>query len=97
METLEKTNEKALTGKREILLAIAAATAANCIPCFEHLYEMAVTTGITTDEIRMASEIAGRVKRGAHAAITGAIDELTGSQQDGGPAAVRAASGCGCR
>jgi alkylhydroperoxidase/carboxymuconolactone decarboxylase family protein YurZ len=97
METRKKTNEKALTGKNEILLAIAAATAANCIPCFEHLYEMAVSTGITADEIRRTSEIAGLVKRGAHAAISGTIDELTGLPQDCGPSAVRASSGCGCR
>ena len=70
---------------------------ANCIPCFEHLYEKAVTSGITMDEIRRASEIAGLVKSGAHAAISGSIDELIGPMEDRGPAAVKTASGCRCR
>ena len=56
--------------KAEVLIAIGAATAANCIPCFEHLYEKAVTSGITASEIKRASEIAGMVKKGAHMAIS---------------------------
>jgi alkylhydroperoxidase/carboxymuconolactone decarboxylase family protein YurZ len=97
MEVKETTRETALQGKTEVLIAIAAATAANCIPCFEHLYEKAVTSGITMDEIRRASEIAGLVKSGAHAAISGSIDELIGPMEDRGPAAVKTASGCRCR
>ena len=97
MEVKETTRETALQGKTEVLIAIAAATAANCIPCFEHLYEKAVTSGITMDEIRRVSEIAGLVKSGAHAAISGSIDELIGPMEDRGPAAVKTASGCRCR
>jgi alkylhydroperoxidase/carboxymuconolactone decarboxylase family protein YurZ len=97
METIATKNEKTLTGKMEVLLAIAAATAVNCIPCFEHLYEKAVTSGITTDEIRRASDIAGLVKSGAHAAISGSIDELIGPPKDHCSAAVQNASGCSCR
>ena len=40
METAKvKTEELVLGDKIENLIAIGAATAANCIPCFEHLYE----------------------------------------------------------
>ena len=97
MEAKETIKETALGEKAEVLMAIAAATAANCIPCFEHLYEKAVTSGVTAAEIRRASEIAGRVKSGAHAAISGTVDELTGSKESPGPTVVPAPSGCSCR
>jgi alkylhydroperoxidase/carboxymuconolactone decarboxylase family protein YurZ len=58
------------------LIAIGAATAANCIPCFEHLYEKAICSGVTSDEIKRASDIAGLVKKGAHIALTNSINEL---------------------
>jgi alkylhydroperoxidase/carboxymuconolactone decarboxylase family protein YurZ len=85
--------EKCVTEKNDILIAIGAATAANCIPCFEHLYEIAVASGITGAEIRKAADIAGRVKSGAHKAISGSIDELTestgaGDRAFGNPAGV---------
>ena len=60
----------------DILIAIGAATAANCIPCFEHLYEKAVTSGVSAHDIRRATEIAGRVKNGAHIALRHTVDEL---------------------
>jgi hypothetical protein len=82
--------------KDDILIAIGAATAANCIPCFEHLYEKAFTAGISDAEIRRAAEIAGRVKNGAHKAISGVIDELTGSTGIGGRAFGKTASGSCC-
>ena len=97
MESVETTKEKALTGKTDVLLAIAAATAANCIPCFEHLYEKAVTAGIGAEEIRRATEIAGLVKSGAHTAISGSIDDLIGPDNGCGQAPVATASGCRCR
>jgi len=67
-----------LEEKTESLIAIGAATAANCIPCFEHLYEKAITSGITLEEINRATDIAGKVKKGAHIALTKSIKELIG-------------------
>lgn len=81
METREAILEAVLEEKAETLIAIGAATAANCIPCFEHLYEKAVTSGITATEIKRASEIAALVKGGAHTAISSTIDELMGSKE----------------
>jgi alkylhydroperoxidase/carboxymuconolactone decarboxylase family protein YurZ len=81
METNATIEGTALVEKTDVLIAIGAATAANCIPCFEHLYEKAVTSGITTAEIKRASQIAGLVKKGAHTAITSSIDDLIGSKQ----------------
>ncbi len=67
--------------KVETLIAIGAATAANCIPCFEHLYEKAMTCGLTAEQIQRASDIAGLVKKGANAAISRSINELTGNKE----------------
>jgi alkylhydroperoxidase/carboxymuconolactone decarboxylase family protein YurZ len=77
METSRaKAEEQVLEDKIENLIAIGAATAANCIPCFDHLYEKAINSGITLAEIKRASEIAGQVKKGAHIALTNSINEL---------------------
>ena len=79
METTRaKTEEQVLEDKIENLIAIGAATAANCIPCFEHIYEKAINSGITLEEIKRASDIAGLVKKGAHIALTNSINEIIG-------------------
>ena len=82
METTKvETKEQALQDKIESLIAIGAATAANCIPCFEHLYEKAITSGVKLTEIQRASDIAGQVKRGAHIALTNSINDLMGIEE----------------
>ncbi len=81
METKATIEGTALVDKVDVLIAIGAATAANCIPCFEHLYEKAVTSGISAAEIKRASQIAGLVKKGAHTAISSSIDDLIGSKE----------------
>ena len=84
METSKvKTEEKSLPDRIENLIAIGAATAANCIPCFEHLYEKAISSGITLAEIKRASDIAGQVKKGAHVALTNSVNELVGDIETG--------------
>ena len=97
METRETMRETVLEEKAETLIAIGAATAANCIPCFEHLYEKAVTSGITASEIKRASEIAALVKGGAHTAISSTIDELVGSKEVNELACSKTSAGpCRC-
>jgi len=97
MEARATMRETVLDKKAETLIAIGAATAANCIPCFEHLYEKAVTSGITVTEIKRASEIAALVKRGAHTAISSTIDELIGSKEVNEFACGKTSAGpCSC-
>lgn len=67
--------------KIKTLIAIGAATASNCIPCFEHLYEKAVTCGLTAAQIQRAADIGGQVKKGAATAISRSIIELMGNEQ----------------
>ena len=82
METgKNRIQEQVLEEKAENLIAIGAAAAANCIPCFEHLYEKAITSGISAAEIKRAADIAGLVKKGAHNAISNTIEELIGSEE----------------
>lgn len=60
METAQGMNDKQIFHvKMKTLIAIGAATAANCIPCFENLYEKAIGSGISSAEIKWATEIAG--------------------------------------
>ena len=84
-----------LEEKAEILIAIGAATAANCIPCFEHLYEKALTSGVRLEEINRATDIAAQVKMGAHNALTKSINELIGIENTPeSPCAETADSSC---
>ena len=78
--TTVQADNQVLTDKVRVLIAIGAATAANCIPCFEHLYEKALTVGLTQSDIMEAADIAGKVKKGAHQALVNSIDELIGSR-----------------
>ena len=92
-----KTKDQVLEDKIENLIAIGAATAANCIPCFEHLYEKAVNSGITPAEIKRASDIAGLVKKGAHIALSNSVNELIGVEEtDDLPCGQTANKSCCC-
>lgn len=73
-----KKEDRVLDDKIENLIAIGAATGANCIPCFEHLYEKAINSGITLAQIKRASDIAELVKKGAHIALKNSVNELIG-------------------
>jgi alkylhydroperoxidase/carboxymuconolactone decarboxylase family protein YurZ len=98
METANaKTEDQVLEDKIENLIAIGAAIAANCIPCFEHLYEKAINSGIALAEINRASEIAGQVKKGAHIALTNSVNELIGTKETHNlPCGQTANKSCGC-
>ena len=98
METATaEAKDQVLEDKIENLIAIGAATAANCIPCFEHLYEKAVNSGITPAEIKRASDIAGLVKKGAHIALSNSVNELIGVEEtDDLPCGQTANKSCCC-
>lgn len=87
-----------LSDRTDCLIAIGAAVAANCIPCFEHIYEKAIAAGIPATEIKRVSKIAAMVKKGAHTAIADSIDELVGDGGDaiGSPCSPAADNSCCC-
>ena len=91
------TDEHVLQDKIENLIAIGAATASNCIPCFEHLYEKAISSGISVDEIKWAAEIAGQVKNGAHIALKNCMNEIMGTgKTDESPCGKTEDKSCCC-
>jgi len=89
-------NNIILDEKIESLIAIGAAIASNCIPCFEQLYEKAITSGLTTEQIKRASDIAGQVKKGAHTAISNSVNELIGDKENVGSRCMQTANKSCC-
>ena len=68
--------------KIDIMVALAAAIGANCIPCFDNLYERAKELGISNEEIIRISETANKVKTGASIFIKNAINDTIGMKQE---------------
>jgi len=68
--------------KTKILICLGAATAANCIPCFEHYFGKAKSAGLTSEEIQEAADLASQVKKGAHMAIKNCINGLMGQKRE---------------
>ena len=66
----------------EIKIALAAAIGANCLPCFDNLYERARLSGITDEEIGQIVDTANKVKTGASLFLTAAVNEALGRQPD---------------
>jgi len=67
--------------KTKLLIALGAATAANCIPCLEHLYYEAGVAGVTPEEIHEVVDLASKVKNGAHIALKNSIHDMMGSEE----------------
>lgn len=64
--------------RTKLLVALGAATAANCIPCFEYLYCEAGVAGLTQEEIQEVVALATKVKHGAHVALKNSIHDIMG-------------------
>jgi alkylhydroperoxidase/carboxymuconolactone decarboxylase family protein YurZ len=67
--------------RTSILICIGAATAANCIPCFEHFFGKAQEAGLTDEEIREAVDLASQVKKGAHMALRNSISKVMSQEK----------------
>jgi alkylhydroperoxidase/carboxymuconolactone decarboxylase family protein YurZ len=68
--------------RTRVLICLGAATAANCIPCFEYYFGKAKTVGLSTEEVQEAVDLAGQVKKGAHMAIKNCINGLLGEEKE---------------
>jgi len=66
--------------KTSLLVSLGAATAANCVPCFEHYFKKANSAGLSPAEILEAVEIASKVKSGAHMVIRNSINGFMGRE-----------------
>ncbi len=58
------------------LIAIGAATAANCIPCIDHYFFIAESFEIPKKHIQEAVDVASKVKTGASVTINDTIENL---------------------
>jgi alkylhydroperoxidase/carboxymuconolactone decarboxylase family protein YurZ len=63
-----------------ILICLGAATAANCVPCFEHYFRKAEGLNLTAEDIQEAVDLAGKVRSGAQIAMRGSIARTIGQE-----------------
>ena len=82
--------------RTKLLVALGAATAANCIPCFEHLYCEAGVAGLSQEEIQQVVELATKVKQGAHVALKNSIHNVMGLEEEHNLPCSSQASGSSC-
>ena len=68
--------------RTKVLICLGAANAANCIPCFGHYFGKAKATGLTSEQIQEAVDLASQVKKGAHLAIKNKIDDVMGRKKE---------------
>jgi alkylhydroperoxidase/carboxymuconolactone decarboxylase family protein YurZ len=59
-----------------VLIGLGAATAANCVPCFEHYYNKALAVTLNEQEIREAVDLGNQMKSGAQMAVRNSISEI---------------------
>lgn len=60
----------------KIFIALGAATAANCDPCFEHYFSKAEKLGIDKESVKKAVAIAVKVRGGAHMVMKESIQRI---------------------
>jgi alkylhydroperoxidase/carboxymuconolactone decarboxylase family protein YurZ len=82
--------------RTKLLVALGAATAANCIPCFEYLYGEAGVAGLTQEEIQEVVALATKVKQGAHVALKNSINDIMGVEEKYDLPCSSQASSCCC-
>jgi alkylhydroperoxidase/carboxymuconolactone decarboxylase family protein YurZ len=83
--------------KTRLLICLSAATAANCIPCFEYYFGKAEAVGLKTEEIQEAVSLASQVKKGAHMALKNCISGLMVEEKEYALACDKQASKSCCR
>lgn len=78
------------------LIALGAATAANCVACLEHHAARAREIGLPAEEVEAALEVGRQVRQGAAGALDRAAARLgmTASHAAASAPASRAARGC---
>jgi len=78
----------------EIFVAIGAATAANCGPCFEHYFSKAKKLGIDRKDIQKTVGIAVKVRGGAHMVMRGTIEKILEGKGNSADTCCSVASAC---
>jgi len=76
------------------LIALGAATAANCAACLEHHVSKAQEIGLPAEEIEAALEVGRRVRQGAAGALDRVAARLGTTVSAASAPVARAARGC---
>jgi alkylhydroperoxidase/carboxymuconolactone decarboxylase family protein YurZ len=74
--------------KTSVLICLGAATAANCVSCFEHYLKRAKTLEVRSEEILETADLANKVKNGAHLVMRNGIRTFMGDE--------KTSDECGC-
>ena len=83
--------------RTRVLICLGAATAANCIPCFEYYFGKAGAVDLKTDEVQEAVDLASQVKKGAHMALRKSIGNMMGREKEYSLPCDRQADSSCCR
>lgn len=78
----------------EIFIALGAATAANCGPCFEHYFSKALTLGIEKEDVQKTVDIAVKVRGGSHMVMKGTIQKMMKSDSSPNENSCSGTSSC---
>jgi hypothetical protein len=68
--------------KTKLLVCLGAATAANCIPCFEFYYGKAQAAGVAAADIQEVVEISYQIKNNVNMLMKKSIRTTTGQEGD---------------
>jgi len=74
----------------QLLICLGAASAANCVPCFEHYFKKAEEARLSPTDIDEAVVLANQMKQGAMMSMRGAIQEIMSKRKSD------AAADCDC-
>jgi len=84
--------------KIKLLVCLGAATAANCIPCFEFYYAKAQAAGVASEDIQEVAEIAYQIKNNINMLMKNSIKGTMGMEGEACPAAAgKSAPICGLK
>jgi hypothetical protein len=73
--------------RTELLICLGAATAANCVPCFDYYFKKASAAGVAPDDVQKAVCLANKVKTGASLVMRQSVMNITGQDWGSDPQA----------
>jgi alkylhydroperoxidase/carboxymuconolactone decarboxylase family protein YurZ len=91
---MERRGDYSMDEHTEIFIALGAATAANCGPCFEHYFSRAEKLGIGEEDIQKSVDIAVKVRGGAHMVMKENIQKIMKRNATRGENCCSGASSC---
>jgi alkylhydroperoxidase/carboxymuconolactone decarboxylase family protein YurZ len=82
--------------RTQLLICLASAVAANCVPCFDHYYGKAQAEGMPDAEVESAVALANQVKQGGAMVMTDGVKEIMNQQREPQACCQDPAQGCCC-